>query len=240
MVPVSAAYGVIVGLVGTHMPQFSDTTKPVGGISPRITQAMITFGSIGGVVIVLGLAAAGVVKDPLAAISWRFPNAPLVLMGALVGAFLIGRPYPLFHSLFRRTATTRDPLYGAVAFSLQSIPNALVMSLLFIVLSYGLGGRLQRWLIARPGRAATLTASAFLVTGVFTFVYWTLRILGRLDYICSRLRRGTTEPFLGRVRRRFYPSEDATAILRSVASSLSPSTLLRTRHSSMVVSSPCC
>ncbi|MGW0185597.1 hypothetical protein ACWDV7_07605 [Streptomyces sp. NPDC003362] len=183
MIPVSALYGVIVGLAGTHMPQFSTVRPAGGGMTPRIAQAMITFGFIGLVMIVLGLAALGVIRDPLAAASRRFRNAPLVLMGVLVGAFLIGRPYPLFRSLFRHAATTQDPLYGAVAFTLQSLGNVLVMAVLFIALSYGLGGRLQRWLTARPGRAATLTASAFLVTGFFTLIYWTVRILGRLDYI---------------------------------------------------------
>ncbi|MFF4214486.1 hypothetical protein ACFYZE_35150 [Streptomyces sp. NPDC001796] len=183
MIPVSAVYGMTVGVVGTHMPQFSNTVNPAGGVTPKIAQAMITFGLIGLVMIVLGLAAIGLVKDPLAAVSRRFRNAPLILMGALVGAFLIGRPYPLFRNLFRHAATTHNPLYGAVAFSLQSIGNILVMSLLFIALSYGVGERIQRWLTAKPGRGATLTASAFLVTGVFTLVYWTVRILGRLDYI---------------------------------------------------------
>ncbi|GAB2893510.1 hypothetical protein GCM10027074_71860 [Streptomyces deserti] len=183
MIPVSAVYGVIVGLAGTHMPQFSAARGVSGGISPRIAQAMITFGSIGLVMIVLGLAALGLIRDPLAAASRRFPNAPLVLMGVLVGAFLIGRPYPLFRNLFRHAATTHDPLYGAVAFTLQSLGNVLIMALLFILLSYVLGGRLQLWLAAKPSRAATLTASAFLVTGFFTLIYWTLRIFGRLDYI---------------------------------------------------------
>lgn len=183
MIPVSAVYGAIVGLAGTGMPQFSTSGGVAGGISPRIVQAMITFGVIGVIMTVLGLAALGVVSDPLASVSRRFRNAPLILTGALAGAFLIGRPYPLFRSLFRHAAVTHDPLYGAVAFSLQSIGNVLVMAVLFLVLSYGVGGRLQRWLAAKPGRAATLTGSAFLVAGVFTFVYWTLRILGRFDYI---------------------------------------------------------
>ncbi|MEU6094784.1 hypothetical protein [Streptomyces sp. NPDC047079] len=183
MIPVAVVYGMIVGMVGTHMPQFSNAVNPAGGITPRIVQAMVTFGCIGIVMIVLGLAAMGLIKDPLAAISRRFRNAPLILMGALVGAFLIGRPYPLFRNLFRHAATTHNPLYGAIAFSLQSIGNILVMSLLFIALSYGAGKRIQRWLTSKPGRGATLTASAFLVTGVFTLVYWTVRILGRLDYI---------------------------------------------------------
>ncbi|MFJ6216195.1 hypothetical protein ACIQGZ_23140 [Streptomyces sp. NPDC092296] len=181
MLPVSAAYGVLVGLVGTHMPQFS--LAVTSGISPRIAQAMIVFGVIGLFMLVLGLAAAGLVPDPLAGLARRHPNAPLVLVGVMVGGFLIGRPYPLFRNLFRHAADEHNPLYGAVAFSLQSIGNILVMSLLLLILSYGFSPPVRRWLAGKPGRAATLTASAFLVAGAFTVVYWDIRLLGTLGYI---------------------------------------------------------
>ncbi|BFV60899.1 hypothetical protein KCMC57_up60030 [Kitasatospora sp. CMC57] len=183
MVPVSAAYGALVGFVGTRMPQFSTASGPAGTLSPRSIQSMITFGLIGLAMTVLGLAAAGVLKDPLGPLSRRFPNAPMLVLGALVGGFLIGRPYPLFRDLFRHAATTHNPLYGAAAFTLQSLGNIVVMSLLVLALTYGLGGPLQRWLSGGPGRVAAVTAAAFLVAGVFTLVYWDVRILGRLDYI---------------------------------------------------------
>jgi len=181
MIPVSALYGALVGIMGTRMPQFSAARTP--GISPRITQAMITFGVIGAVMIVCGLAALGVIPDPLARLSRRFKNFPLILMGALIGGFLIGRPYPLFRDLFRHAATEHNALYGAGAFVLQSAGNMLVMSVIFVVLSYALGGRVQRWVAAKPSRGTVLTASAFLIAGVFTVVYWDIRLLGRLNYI---------------------------------------------------------
>jgi MFS family permease len=181
MLSVSAAYGFLVGLVGTRMPQFS--TARGHGLTPRTAQSMIAFGVVGAVMVVLGLAAAGAVPDPLARLSRRFPHSPLVLMGALIGGFLVGRPYPLFRNLFRHAAETRDPFYGALAFSLQSVGNIIVMALLLVLLSYGTGGRLQRWMAAGPGRIATVTAVAFLVAGVFTLAYWELRVLGRVGYL---------------------------------------------------------
>ena len=181
MLPLSALYGALVGIVGTRMPQFS--LAKTSGLSPRIIQAMVAFGIVGLTMIVLALASSGVIKDPLARVSRRFPNAPLVLMGVLIGGFLVGRPYPLFRDLFRHAANSHNPLYGAAAFALQSIGNILVMALLFIILSYGLGGRVQRWLAAKPSRVSVLTTSAFLVAGVFTLMYWDVRLLGRLGYI---------------------------------------------------------
>lgn len=49
-----------------------------------------------GVLVWLGLAALGVIRDPFA----QRPAARVVTLGALVGGFLIGRPYPLFNKLF--------------------------------------------------------------------------------------------------------------------------------------------
>jgi len=180
MIPVAAAYGALVGIVGTRMPQFA--TKPAKGLSPRSIQSMIAFGTIGLIMFVLGLAALGVIADPLAAVSRRFKNAPLILMGALIGGFLIGRPYPLFRDMFRSAASHHNPFYGALAFALQSVGNIIVMAILFLLLSYGLGGRSQRWLIAKPGRTAVVTAVAFIAAGVFTMVYWDVKVLARSGY----------------------------------------------------------
>jgi hypothetical protein len=181
MIPVSALYGALVGVFGTKMPQFS--TGNGVGLSPRIAQAMVTFGLIGVVMLVLGLASLGLVRDPMATVSRRFPNAPLLLMGVLIGGFLIGRPYPLFREMFQHAAGTHNPFYGALAFALQSAGNIVIMAILFLVLTHSTGGRLQRWLRANPTRTTVLTACSFLVAGVFTVLYWDVRMLGRLHYL---------------------------------------------------------
>jgi hypothetical protein len=181
MIPVSAAYGALVGIVGTRMPQFAASSGH--GLSPRAIQSMTAFGLVGAVMIVLGLASAGVIKDPLGPISRRFPNAPLILMGALIGGFLIGRPYPLFHAMFVYAANRHNPLFGALAFSLQSIGNIIVMSLVFLILAVVFGGPVGRWLAAKPSRISVLTAAAFIVAGAFSVTYWDVRVLHSAGYI---------------------------------------------------------
>ncbi|MFD9963149.1 hypothetical protein [Amycolatopsis sp. NPDC058986] len=181
MLTVSVVYGVVVALVGTRMPQFS--TTQTGGLSGRSLQSMIVFGVIGLVFIVLGLASLGVVGNPLGALGRRFPAAPLVLMGALIGGFLIGRPYPLFRIMFRDAAESHNVLYGAAAFALQSMGNIVLMAVLFLLLTHATRGRVQRWLTAKPARVATVTGAALLVAGTFTLLYWDLRMLGRLGVI---------------------------------------------------------
>ncbi|MEV5713250.1 hypothetical protein AB0L41_05105 [Amycolatopsis mediterranei] len=181
MLTVSVAYGVIVALVGTRMPQFD--TSQTTGLSPRSVQSMVAFGVVGLVFLLMGLVALGIVRNPFAGFTRRHPAAPLVLMGALIGGFLIGRPYPLFRIMFRSAAEEHNVLYGAAAFALQSVGNIVVMAVLFLILTRATGGRVQRWLAAKPARIATVTGAALLVGGTFTLLYWDVRVLGRLGII---------------------------------------------------------
>ncbi|WP_206797326.1 hypothetical protein [Amycolatopsis sp. MtRt-6] len=181
MLTVSVVYGVIVALVGTRMPQFS--TARTAGLSPRSIQSMIAFGIVGLVFVLMGLIALGILRNPFENFTRRHPAAPLVLMGALIGGFLIGRPYPLFRIMFRDAAEQHNVFYGAAAFALQSLGNIVVMAVLFLVLTYATGGRVQRWLAAKPARVATVTGVALLVGGTFTLLYWDVRVLGRLGII---------------------------------------------------------
>lgn len=183
LVAVSALYGALVGVVGTRMPQFSTAATAPGGLSPRSIQSMVVFGVVGLVMCYLGLAALGVVRDPLARLAARFPNAPMVLMGVLIGAFLIGRPFGLFRKLFRDAAESGNPLYGAAAFVLQSLGNIIVLAVFFLALSAFAGGRVQRWLAERPARSTVLIGAAFLAAGAFTFLYWDVRLLARRDIL---------------------------------------------------------
>lgn len=177
IIPVAAIYGAIVGVVGTSMPQFSTASNTPGALSGRSIQSMVVYGVIGLTMVYLGLASLGLVPDPFARISQRWPNAPMVFMGVLIGGFLIGRPFGLFRKLFRDAADSGNPLYGAAAFVLQSLGNIVIMAVLFLLMSLLFGGRLQRWFAAKPSRITTLIAVSFLVAGAFTFLYWDVRLL---------------------------------------------------------------
>ncbi len=183
MAVVSAAYGALVGIVGTGMPQFDTAPGAPGELSARGIQSMVAFGLVGACMTYLGLATLGLVRDPFGRVAARFPNARLVFFGALVGAFLIGRPFPLFRKLFRDAAEAHDSLYGAAAFVLQSLGNTLVLAVLLLVTSWLAGGRLSRWFAANPARLTVLSASALLVAGVFTVLYWDVRLLAVRDII---------------------------------------------------------
>ncbi|QFG22918.1 hypothetical protein F7P10_19155 [Actinomadura sp. WMMB 499] len=175
---VSAAYGVVVAVAGTRMPQYS-TAAHTSGLSPRSIQSMIVFGVIGLVLTYLGLAALGLVKDPFS----RFPNGRMLVMGGLIGGFLIGRPYGLYRQLFRDVADEGNVLYGAGTFALQSLGNIVIFGAVFLVLAVAAGGSLGRRLAAKPGRIALITGVMLIAAGVFTFLYWDVRLLARRDLI---------------------------------------------------------
>ena len=171
-------YGAIGAAVGTRIPQLS--TRTVGDHFPvRLLQSVTVFGLIGLVMLYLGAAALGVLPDPLARLTARWEPTPQVFMGVLIGAFLIGRPWPLFHAMFLHAASNHDAAFGALAFMLVAAGNMVLMAVLFVLLAMS---GLPRWLSRRPGRVISLTAAAWLVGGTFTFVYWAIRLPAKLGY----------------------------------------------------------
>jgi hypothetical protein len=170
MVTVSAVYGFIGVLLGDSLPQLS--TEKIGGMQVRIIQSSVVFGLIGLALIYLGLAALKILPDPFA----ERPVGRVVTLGALVGGFLIGRPFPLFFKLFQWAADTNNPLYGAAAFVLQSLGNIVIVSAVFALLMVGTRGRFLNWLSGSPTRTLVISGSLLVALGVFTVVYWDVRV----------------------------------------------------------------
>ncbi|MFI7208235.1 hypothetical protein [Micromonospora aurantiaca (nom. illeg.)] len=169
MVAVSASYGVVGVLAGDRLPQLS--TDAVGGVPVRLIQSSVVFGVIGLALIYLGLAALKLVPDVFA----HRPVARVVTIGALVGGFLVGRPYPMFNKLFHWAVDTGNPLYGALAFTLQSLGNIVLVTVVFAVAVAISRGRFLAWM-ADPRRAAVVTGALLVALGVFTVVYWDVRV----------------------------------------------------------------
>jgi cytochrome c biogenesis protein CcdA len=82
----------------------------------------------------------------------------------------------MFVKLFQWASDTGNPLYGAATFALQSLGNVLLVSLLFAVLILGTRGRFLRWFAANPRRMSLVSGTLLLALGVFTVVYWDLRV----------------------------------------------------------------
>lgn len=170
---VAGTYGAVGALIGDRLPQLS--TKSVGEFPMRLVQSSVAFSLIDAVLIALGVMALSVVASPLKRLSARYARTPLVVMGALIGAFLAARSFPLFHKMLTYAASAQDPFLGTLAFMLQTLGNVLVLALLFPITA-GKKQRLQRWLLARPDRLARLSGGVLLVAGVFALSYWAFRV----------------------------------------------------------------
>lgn len=181
MLAISGVYGAVGAVLGDTLPQLSTATTD-GGMPVRLVQSSVVFGIIGAALIYLGLAAVGAVPDLLAGLRARFAHVDLVVVGGLIGAFLIGRPFGLFFKMFSYAAEQSNPLYGAGTFMLQSLGNILLLVVLFLLLVVVTRGRLPRWLAATPGRLARVSGGAFVVAGAFTLLYWTLRVPAIFGY----------------------------------------------------------
>jgi hypothetical protein len=102
--------------------------------------------------------------------------AGLVVIGGLIGAFLIGRPFALFVKIFEYAAATHNPALGALVFVLQSLGNIALLAIVFLLVAMVGRGRLLRWLAARPNRLARFNAVALLAAGTFLIAYWCVRL----------------------------------------------------------------
>lgn len=178
VVVVAGVYGAIGAFMGNSLPQLSNARlgDPETGFPVRLIQSSVVFVVIGVVFVLWGLTSLEIVKNPFAGFSAQYPSAQLVLMGALIGGFLIGRPFPLFRKMFEYAVSTHNPLYGSLAFILQGLGNILIMVLFFLLLTYGTGGRFERWLQAEPQRIKIFTAVALITGGTFFITYWGLRV----------------------------------------------------------------
>jgi hypothetical protein len=171
---VAGLYGAIGALVGPSIPQLSHAL--IGRFPIRLIQSSVVFGILGLVLLVMGLAELGVIRVHAARLSGRYTSVRLVFIGALIGAFLIGRPFALFVKLFQYAAATHNPALGALVFVLQSLGNIAVLALVFVALAAVGRGRLLRWLAARPDRLARFNAVALLAAGTFLIAYWCVRL----------------------------------------------------------------
>src|ERR1700674_4282030 len=154
---VAGLYGAIGALVGPSIPQLSHAL--IGRFPIRLIQSSVVFGILGLVLLTMGLVS---LRAPTLTLprKRRREIVSLLLIGGLIGAFLIGRPFALFVKIFQYAAATHNPALGALVFVLQSLGNIAVLALVFVAIAAVARGRLLRCLAARPDRLARFNAVA--------------------------------------------------------------------------------
>jgi hypothetical protein len=171
---VAGLYGAIGALLGPSIPQLSHTL--IGRLPIRLIQSMVVFGILGLVLLVMGVTALPVIRVRPIQPGGRYTPVRLVLIGGLIGAFLIGRPFALFVKIFQYAAATHNPALGALVFMLQSLGNIALLALVFTAIAVAGRGQLLQWLAERPDRLARFNAVAMLAAGTFLIAYWCVRL----------------------------------------------------------------
>jgi hypothetical protein len=184
-VVVAGLYGMIGVLVGDSMPQLSNARigDPETGLRVRSIQSAVVFTLLGAIMVWYALAAVRLVRNPLAGVFARYRWAEMAFLGALIGAFLIGRPFGMFRNMYEYAVLTGNPLIGFLTFALQSLGNIVGVALLVLLVTVLTRGRFQRWLMQKPDRAARFTASAFVIFGTFFIFYWGVKLGSRAGWL---------------------------------------------------------
>nr|ASV46813.1 hypothetical protein [uncultured bacterium]ASV47025.1 hypothetical protein [uncultured bacterium] len=165
-------YGVFIGFLGPEGIQAFNTR------AVRIAQAQIVFSAIGLAMLFWGALEFGFLPGLVARCSpatrafFAQPTTRAALMGLMVGLFMVGRPYPLFRDFLTYAAESQSPLYGAAIMMVQGLGQIAVMVVLFLVLVYGFGDRLQRWMTAKPARLTLISAASLSAGGMYFLYYW--------------------------------------------------------------------
>ncbi len=181
VIVVTILYGIIGVLLNQQIPSLSNATLSIGrGFPVRLVQSTTVFVILGIVLFYWGLVTLRLVRNPLAKLVeqhlWTIPLS----LGVIVGCFSIGRPYPLFQILFHYVAGSGNILVSAILMGLQGLCNIVVMALLFVLLMFGTGGRVERWMQESPLRMQAITAFSVIGAGVFLIAYWGMRLPAQL------------------------------------------------------------
>jgi MFS family permease len=183
-VVVAGVYGAIGVLIGDSSPQLSNARigDPNTGLRVRLLQSAIVFTVIGAIMVWYALGKLKLARNPLAGLFQRRPWTEVTFLGALVGAFLIGRPFGMFRHMYEYAVSTDNPLIGFMTFALQSLGNIAGVAILLVLVTVLTRGRFQRWLAAKSDRAARFTAAAFVIFGTFFIFYWGVRMGNRAGW----------------------------------------------------------
>ena len=173
---VSAVYGMFIGFLGP------DGIEAFNTRAVRLAQASAVFTVLGTVMFVWGLLELGFLESLRARVPAEFrklvaqPTAKAALLGLMVGAFSIGRPFPVMRDFLVYAATAHSPVYGAGVMMMQGLGQIALMVVLLLILVYGFGSALTRWVASHPEQVTLTSAMALIAGGTFFVYYWGLAL----------------------------------------------------------------
>jgi len=171
LLAVCAVYGFYIGTLDpAQIKEYNSRTV-------RLTQAQITFTGIGVLMLVWGVASAGLLnfitnKIPFIMQRLSAPMTKAGLLGIFAGLFSVGRPFPVFRDFLLYASSSQNPWYGTLAMSVQGIGQIAVMVALFVVIVMLFGRKLFGWAAEKPHQASFVSAMTMLIGGAFFVYYW--------------------------------------------------------------------
>jgi sulfite exporter TauE/SafE len=172
VVLVSAIYGAFVGWLGPA------GVAAINAREVRFAQAGVVFSALGTAMLVWGAIELGLLDRftrRSTAVTRAFfsqPTTKAAIMGLMIGAFAIGRPYPVFREFLLYAAQAQSPAYGAAVMTLQGFGQVAVMVAAFVALLWLFGARLARWVTLHPSQPALVSALALIAGGAYFVFYW--------------------------------------------------------------------
>jgi len=172
VVLVSAIYGAFVGWLGP------DGVEAINARPVRFAQAGIVFSVLGVAMLLWGAIEFGLLDSltkrctPVTRAFFAQPTTKAALMGLMIGAFAIGRPYPVFREFLLYTAHVQRPSYGAAVMALQGLGQVAVMVLAFLAILALFRDRLRTWVLTKPAQPALVSACALTAGGAYFLFYW--------------------------------------------------------------------
>jgi len=100
-----------------------------------------------------------------------------LLLGAMVGMFAVGRPFPVFREFLVYAGSAQNPVYGGIVMMVQGIGQITVMAILFFAIVWLAGDKIGRVASEKPYKFRVISGSALLVGGTYFVFYWGLAFL---------------------------------------------------------------
>ena len=172
VVLVSAIYGAFVGWLGPA------GVAAINAREVRFAQAGIVFSVLGAAMLLWGAIELGLLDrftrrcTPATRAFFNQSTTKAGIMGLMIGAFAIGRPYPVFREFLLYAAQAQSPAYGAAVMALQGIGQVAVMVAAFLLILALFSARLAAWVTTRPAQPALVSAIALVAGGAYFIFYW--------------------------------------------------------------------
>jgi hypothetical protein len=172
VVLVGAVYGAFVGMLGPA------GVEAINARAVRFAQASVVFSALGLSMLLWSLIEFGLLDgltrrtSPVTRAFFAQPTTRAAIMGLMIGAFAVGRPFPVFREFLLYAAELQRPSYGAAVMALQGIGQVAVMVVAFLVVLALFGRRMAAWASSRPFQPTLVSAFALAAGGAYFLFYW--------------------------------------------------------------------